>query len=203
VVHISEAGIELDQTVDDNLCNSADADAKGFLTMIREIENTLPVGQEDLKSALLDHILTEGKLFKKTESVRARLACDGEVVVTITADGEEGHNNAKAGDWVVQNQTAAKEKYIVTNEKFRSRYEIHAEPTEQWQEYQPLGEAHAIEITHDVTTQLNVGSNFFIVASWNETQFASEGDYFVSPSPDFDEIYRIGKPEFEKTYALK
>lgn len=171
--------------------------------MTNEIQAKSPISQSHLTSALLNHIHSKGQLFKKIETVHARLAQAGEVIVTTTAYGEEGHNVARDGDVVVRNQTSTQEMYIVKQAQFRSRYKVVSEPSSEWQEFEPCGEAHAIEITDAVTTQLNVGHEFFIEASWGETQFAAQGDYFVSPSPGFDEIYRVGKPEFEKTYAKK
>lgn len=171
--------------------------------MVKEVEKSLPVKQAILVEKYLEEIKNDGRLYKKVESVLARKARLGETIVSVTSDGEEGHNVANDGDVVVQNQTDAKEEYIVKGETFVNRYNVELELTDKWQVYEPSGEARAIPITHAVIAELRVGHKFFIEASWGESQFASEGDYFVTPSPNFDEIYRVGKPEFEKTYTLK
>ena len=163
----------------------------------------LPVKQATLVKKYLEQIKNDGGLYKKVESVLARKAKLGETIVSVTSDGEEGHNVANEGDVVVQNQTDAKEEYIVKGETFINRYNVEFDLTDKWQVYEPSGEARAIPITHAVTAELGVGNNFFIEAAWGDSQFACEGDYFVTPSPNFDEIYRVGKPEFEKTYVLK
>ena len=171
--------------------------------MVKEVEKTSSVKQAILVEKYLEEIKNDGGLYKKVESVLARKAKLGETIVSVTSDGEEGHNVANEGDVVVQNQTDAKEEYIVKGETFINRYNVESVLTDKWQVYEPSGDVHAIPITLAVTTELGVGNKFFIEASWGESQFASEGDYFVTPSPNFDEIYRVGKPEFEKTYSLK
>ena len=50
---------------------------------------------------------------------------------------------------------------------------------------------------------LDVDDEFYINAPWGERQLACTRDYLVSPYPASDEIYRIGRLEFEQTYRIK
>lgn len=59
-----------------------------------------------------------------------------------------------------------------------------------------------IEISRELTRVLGVGVEFFFKAPWGSDQLAREGDVFVSPWPDLDEVYRIARKEFDETYKL-
>ena len=61
----------------------------------------------------------------------------------------------------------------------------------------------AFEISRELTDKFNVGEAFYIIAPWGSEQLAREGDKFVSPLPDLDEVYRIARKEFDETYRLK
>lgn len=93
--------------------------------------------------------------------------------------------------------------YIVSKSTFDKRYTELEPVDEKWTLYAPTGEVMAIEITRELTRQLNVGEEFYIMASWGSEQLAREGDMFVSTIPDLKEIYRIARKEFEETYRLK
>ena len=54
-----------------------------------------------------------------------------------------------------------------------------------------------------MTVKLNVGEEFYITAPWGSEQLAKEGDKFVAPLPDTNEIYRIARKEFDETYRRK
>lgn len=171
-----------------------------LIEMVKKLQDTLPVPQDSLKEKLMP-MISKSTVFKKKTKVKARLGITGEVVVSIVNGKEETSNVAKLGDIVVENQTSSKERYIVTGEIFTERYEVTTPPSDKWQSYNPLGEVKAIKITHETTTLLNVGNTFFIDAPWGEQQLAVEGDYFVSPAPNYDEIYRIAQDEFHHTYG--
>lgn len=141
--------------------------------------------------------------YRKFQKVHARPACPGEVITSVTDDGEETTNTAGAGDMVVRNLTDAQEEYIVERTKFLRRYSEIRPGDGTWTVYEPKGEVLAIEITGELTAQLDVGEEFCIMAPWGSEQLAREGDMFVSPLPALDEVYRIARKEFEETYRLK
>lgn len=104
---------------------------------------------------------------------------------------------------VVKNLTEAQEKYLVGIAKFPDRYSEVEPVDDTWMRYEPKGEVLAIEISRELTDQLDVREEFYIMAPWGSEQLAGEGDMLVSPLPDLDEIYRIARKEFEETYRLK
>ena len=156
------------------------------------------------QSVLLERILprarTEGIRHRKFQRVQARPARPGEVVVSITTDGEETTNTAGPDKMRVRNLTEAQEEYLVGKQKFAERYSLLETLEDGWAEYEPKGEILGVEITRDVTDLLDVGEEFFIMAPWGSEQLAREGDLFVAPLPRLDEIYRIARKEFDETY---
>jgi hypothetical protein len=170
--------------------------------ILEDLRSGLPVAQETLMVEILPQIKVDNRKYEKFQPVHARPAQPGEVVVSTTADGEETTNTASEDDYVVQNLTDAKEKYLVGRAKFEARYTLTETVNEGWSKYLPKGEVLAIEITRHVTDRLNVGEEFYIMAPWGSEQLAREGDMFVSPLPGLDEVYRIARKEFDETYRL-
>lgn len=157
------------------------------------------ISQAILKKRTLPIIRKEGRLYQKYQSVLARRAEDGEVIESITNSGKETVNRARAGDFVVVNQTGAREQYVVSPEKFRERYSFWREAPDGYSEYRPKGKVLAIELTDTVLHQLGVASEFEYEAPWGERAIAQKGDFLVCP-PDESEVYRIGRKEFFETY---
>lgn len=183
--------------------NSIDEDRKAdFQEILSDIHSSLPVTQETLMEVILPLAIAGGGHYKKYRNVNARPAIDGERVISITADGEETVNFAKADDMVVKNLTQSEEKYIVGKEKFDTLYQEIEKIDGEWKLYRPLGEVCATEISRDVTSRLNVGEEFFVIAPWKSEQLARDGDMFVVPLPAKSEIYRIARKEFDETYEL-
>ena len=168
-------------------------------------------GSEPLKSSINSQevflkmttpLLKEsGKQYQKYKKVYARAALPGEEIITVTSDGVETNNTAAEGDYVVKNQTDAKEVYIMSSEKFNKRYTL-LQPLENgFSEYQPIGKVIGIELTPSVLKGLNLTNEFEFVAPWGEEMVAKIGDFIVSPL-EYDEVYRIAKKEFFETYEL-
>jgi len=145
-------------------------------------------------------IRDEGRHYRKYQRVHARPAVRGEVVISVTEDGEETRNSATAGDMVVRNLTKAQEEYLVEPKKFADVYSEVEAVDESWRLYDPIGEIRAIEISRDVMSLLGVGEEFFLMAPWGTEQVAREGDFLVAPLPELSEIYRIARSEFGQTY---
>lgn len=195
--------VTLSQDLNSALLGIGEAQREPFQEIIDELFASLPIKQGILLERVLPMIIDKGGQFKKSKRVHARPANEGEIIVSVTEDGEETSNTAKAGDMVVKNLTEAQEQYLVGQEKFDSRYTALEKVDDIWTLYEPIGEIRAIEVTHEMTTLLDVGEEFYIMAPWNTEQFAREGDYLVAPLPALDEIYRIARSEFEQTYELK
>ena len=177
-------------------------DRAPFQEIFDDLHSSLPVAQEMLMSDVLPLIKSANEQYRKYQKVQARTAEPGETVISITEDGEETANTASADEMVVRNLTEAREEYIVGKKKFEARYRALETIDDTWTLYEPLGEVMAIEITRELTDQLDVDGAFYIMAPWGSEQLAREGDKFVSPLPGLDEVYRIARKEFEETYRL-
>lgn len=138
-------------------------------------------------------------MYQKYQSVLARRAKEGEKIESITSGGKETVNRARAGDFVVINQTGAREQYVVSPEKFRERYSFWREAPDGYLEYLPKGKVMAIELTDAVLEYLGLPSEFEYEAPWGERGIAQKGDFLVCPT-DESEVYRIGRKEFFETY---
>jgi hypothetical protein len=167
--------------------------------IVKRLMMLVGIGQSELQRKLLPRLCTEGKRYRKFREVHARKARPGETIVSVTSDGEETKNTAKAGDWVVRNTTPAREEYIVSEKTFASRYRFIAELGEGWARYQPLGEVLAVKVDGAVLELLGASKTFYIEAPWGEPQRVRQGDELAAP-PALDEVYRIARAEFDETY---
>lgn len=195
--------VGLSQDLECTLTWIEDKDRQPFQEIYEDLHSSLPVSQARLMSEVLPLIKSSNCRYRKFQQVHARPAVQGEVVTSTTADGEETTNTAEAGDMLVKNLTEAQELYLVGKAKFLNRYSEVEPVDDTWTLYAPEGEVLAIEISRELTAQLDVGGEFYIMAPWGSEQLAREGDMFVSPLPDLDEIYRIARKEFGETYRLE
>lgn len=142
----------------------------------------------------------QGVFYTKKKNVMARKAVAGERLETLTGDGPETVNTAQAGDYIVENQTAAKERYILPGDIFLKRYEPLGEPSEHtFSEYRPTGRIIAIEMTPGQLEALNLPDTFTFTADWGESMIAKAGD-FIGCTDDFASVYRLARKEFFETY---
>lgn len=181
----------------------SEEERKPFQEIYDSLDASLPITQDRLMDNILPLINDHGKVYEKFQQVHARMADKGERIISTTSAGEETINFAKPGDMVVENLTDARELYLVGSIKFAERYRKVRAVDDCWALYKPLGEVRALEISPEVMTQLDVDDEFYINAPWGERQIACARDYLVSPCPASDEIYRIGRLEFEQTYRMK
>ncbi len=145
---------------------------------------------------------SKAQTYEKYKEVYARKAVPGEIIKTYTKDGLETQNIAKEGDFVVRNITEAEEMYILTAEKFNSRYEFKADTDNEWKLYKPLGKIKGIKVDNKILRKLGIkkgAKEFYIMANWGEKMIVKKNDYLVSPL-DNSEVYRIAEKEFFETY---
>ena len=161
------------------------------------------IPQSRVMEVILPLLKKANQHYKKAGQVQARAASPGEKIESITSDGLETTNTAGANEYVVKNCTESAELYIVTKPVFEKRYEFVEAVDERWNLYDARGEVLAIEIDRTILDALNLETPFHITAPWGESQIVKLYDFFVSPSPDFCEIYRIAKKEFGETYLIK
>lgn len=159
------------------------------------------ITQEEMLSHFYSHLKSQGKKYKKRSLIKAKKAKPGLVVVTRTSDGEETRNTAEEGDWLVENQTSAEEKYLVKAETFEKKYTLRHSIGDGWGCYSPKGEIYAKEMTAADLAALGAQDILEFQAPWKETVIIKPGDYLVIPT-DKSEIYRIARKEFGETYEV-
>ncbi len=144
---------------------------------------------------------SEGAIYRKKTNILAKEAKGGEVVETVTGDGLETTNEAAAGDFIVQNQTEAREQYVVRKEDFLKKYKPVNKPAGKgFSEYRSTGRIIALELTEEKLRALGLPRKFYFKTDWGEDMVAKEGDFMGGPT-DFSEVYRLARKEFFETYA--
>ena len=147
--------------------------------------------QQQAYDEFIPYINDVGKIYRKISPVFARIAKEGEYVETWTDDGLETTNYAKEGDFVVKNlHTECQEEYIVPPDMLFSRYKFFYY-FEKGAVYIPQGKILACRY---------YGSELEFIAKWGRLMSLKPGDYIVSPSPNYQEVYRIASQEFFETY---
>lgn len=152
---------------------------------------------------MLAHFLplmkAQGKRFKKKSLIRAKKAEPGLEVITRTSDGIETKNTAEKGDWLVENQTSAKESYLVKADTFEKKYTLLDSLGNGWGCYRPKGEIYAMKISNSDLEKLSEKDVMEFEAPWKESIILKPGDFLVIPL-DGSEIYRVARKEFIETY---
>jgi hypothetical protein len=82
------------------------------------------ITQKEMLKHFLPLMESQGKRYKKKSLIRAKKAEPGMIVVTRTSDGIETRNTAEKGDWLVENQTSAKESYLIRADTFSKKYTL-------------------------------------------------------------------------------
>lgn len=155
--------------------------------------------QTEMLSQFLPLMEKQGRRFKKKSLIRAKKAEVGLQVVTITSDGVETKNVAERGDWLVENQTSAKESYLIKAETFAAKYTLKDSLGNGWGCYRPVGEIYAYKVTGEDMKNLGQGDVVEFQAPWRESIVIKEGDFLVVPV-NKSEIYRVARKEFLETY---
>lgn len=169
------------------------------------------VSAEALVVRVLPKIASDASEYRKVQPIRARAAMPGEHVVTVNSVGKETEQVASEGDMLVENQTRARERYLVGGDTFSRSYRVIDGSTHEshWKDYEPRGRVRALQIGEALCSELGVCSPFTIEAPWGELQKLAIGDYLVVKSDrlasaeEAREVYGIAHREFHETYALR
>lgn len=147
----------------------------------------------DRKAPEIMKALASAPVLKKQGRVQARLAVEGERIVTTLASGiQETINTAKKNEWVVTNPSG--EQYIIGKEKFFDRYE----QNDEGDGYTVRGYCRAVKNPY--------GKPIEIMASWGSPQAGNE-NCMIADACDAngnnmrDEPYLIEDKAFAETYA--
>lgn len=157
------------------------------------------LSQVDMLSHFIPLMEAQGKRFRKKSLVRAKKAKPGLVVVTVTSDGIETKNTAEEGDWLVENQTSAKESYLIKADTFELKYTLLNSLGNGWGCYRPVGEIYAYKVDAADLESLGARDVLEFQAPWKESIIFKSGDFLVVPL-NKTEIYRIARKEFAETY---
>lgn len=158
--------------------------------------------QNEMKQMVLPLLKSSGKVYQKIKKVFARKAKSVEQITTTTSDGKETINQAKAGDFIVKNQTDAGEEYVLTPLKFRSRYVYKKRSKAGFSEYEPTGRIYAIEVNKRLLKKFGVKLRFYFEADWGSKMVVKEKDFLACPFGG-EEVYRIARKEFFETYRVE
>jgi hypothetical protein len=157
------------------------------------------LNQDQMLEKITPFVERNGRKHQKKLPVLARRAKAIETISTLTSDGLETTNKAHIGDYIVQNQTAAKEEYIIKASKFKTKYQFISRASGAWSRYKPIGEVLALELTERTLKELNMPHEFSFMAKWGQPMKSKKGDFLALPL-DKSEVYRIALKEFRETY---
>jgi hypothetical protein len=160
--------------------------------------------QDKIQAIFIPLLKKQGRQCAKKQNIWARVAAEGELIMTITSDGLETSNIATEGDMIVKNQTDAKEMYVMKVASFEQRYASSDEAlsdSEGFQEYIPIGKIWVLLIDYTLLDMLNLSEEFYFEAPWGSSMVCKKDDYLVTP-PDFSQVYRIARKEFFETYKF-
>jgi hypothetical protein len=163
------------------------------------IKDNRMLSQLELLERITPLVEQNARICQKKLTILARRAKQTETITTITADGVETTNTAQMGDYIVQNQTEAKEEYIIRAPKFKTKYQFMARASGAWSRYKPIGKILALELTENTLKALDMPHEFHFMAKWGQPMVAKKGDY-LALSLDKTEVYRIALKEFWETY---
>lgn len=164
--------------------------SKESVMLLKEIKE-VSLSQQEMKKQF-DENKNRAEKYQKVGMFDCRAATDGDTIVTVINGEKETSNKAKAGDVAVKGPEG--EEYIISQSKFEARYHSDGkELTNKFQKFQTKG---------FVLAYMYEGKSFKFVASWGEEMLVNDGDYLASTSLTFpvDEVYRIEKKVFGKTY---
>jgi len=166
-------------------------------------KNNMLLTQEQLLQTTASAMKSQAKVYQKNKNIFARKAAGGEKIITYTSDGKETQNIAEKGEYIVTNQTEAKEQYVISADKFQEKYERLRTVDTDTAEYKSKGRVLALELTREILAELDLPNSFQFIASWGKETIAKKDDFLVQPLKGDKEVYRIARKEFFETYELE
>ena len=156
--------------------------------------------QPEIIAHFFDLLKREGQRYSKKSLTIAKKAIPGTVVLTETSDRQRIETTAKPGDWLVENQTATKEHYLVSEATFTKKYQLRQAIGEGWGSFQSLIQVYALKVQEKDLAPLGNPTQLEFQGPREKTVHIHPGDYLVIPV-DQTEAYRITAKEFEETYV--
>ena len=159
----------------------------------------LMYSQHEIISHFFTILKETGQCYTKRSLIRAKKANPGTLVITRTSDGQAYENTANPGDWLIENQTAVSEHYLMKEATFSKKYSLHQALGEGWGAYSALGQVYAKQLTPQEIKDFSGAQNIDFEGPQYKTINLQLGDYMVIPT-DKSEVYRITEKEFLQTY---
>jgi hypothetical protein len=156
--------------------------------------------QPEIIAHFFDLLKQDGQRYSKKSLTIAKKATPGTVVLTETSDGQRIETTAKPGDWLVENQTATKEHYLVSEATFTKKYKLRQALGEGWGSFESLIQVYALKVQEKDLAPLGNPTQLEFQGPREKTVLIHPGDYLVIPM-DQSEAYRITAKEFEETYV--
>lgn len=157
--------------------------------------------QHQIIDHFFDLLRKEGQRYSKKSLTKAKKATPGTRVITETSDGQRLETTAKPGDWLVENQTATQEQYLVSENTFQKKYQLRQALGEGWGAFQSLIQVYALQVQEKDLAPFGSPTQLEFQGPREKTVLIHPGDYLVIPV-DQTEAYRITAKEFEETYDL-
>jgi hypothetical protein len=131
------------------------------------------------------------KKYKKFGLVYAKKATLGAQILTVIDNIIETKNIAKENDVLIKGIKG--ELYLIDINKFKERYNVTSDISDEFKPFEPFGECFAFEYK---------GDELYFDAPWGEKMLLSKGDYLVTPNEKIPEVYRIERSAFNLTYKI-
>lgn len=156
--------------------------------------------QHEIIAHFFDLIKRKGQRYSKKSLTIAKKATPGTLVLTETSDGQRIETIAKPGDWLVENQTATQEHYLVCQATFTKKYKLRQALGEGWGSFESLIQVYALKVQEKDLAPFGNPTQLEFQGPREKTVLIHPGDYLVIPV-DQSEAYRITAKEFEETYV--
>lgn len=174
-------------------------------SLLEKIVRPQSISQENLIKNYASVVKEMGKMYFKHGKVFIRKALPNEKVISVTSSGFETEKFAEDGHYVLTNlATRSRECYLIKQHTYE-KYEL-VDAIKGEYKMKSGFNIHAVKFDQQNFPKLFSGSMkknefgmryIYIEAAWGESQVLIENDYLALNG---DEIYRIGKLEFEQTY---
>lgn len=175
---------------------------------ISDIVQPESLTQKELIDKYKSLIETNGKKYYKTCEVEIHKATKGQRVITVTSTGFETVKIARENEYILTRKlTDYRECYLISKSTFDKYLPLTDKPNFYRMDQSrfihaiPFNSNNFSELFNSVVkTNAEKVKYIYIQASWLETQVCFENDFIVLNEGN---IYRVGKKEFQDTYADK
>jgi hypothetical protein len=157
------------------------------------------ISQQEMLALFLPILKKNGRKSLKKSLIRAKKAEPGTWIITQTNDGFRFKNQAKKGDFLIENQTSSQEHYLMDGDTFDRKYQIVQCLEKGWASYRSKNLVTTYQIKKADFDFLGKSKTLEYESPLGKKATLQPGDYLIIPAGE-TEIYGIGAKEFEETY---